>query len=845
MSIPHAPVLTQVLNEAADIAQSTNQTLTTGHVLLAFFTVHNAAERLLRERNINEDRLLDLVEGKLVEHPEALHKVLAKAEQVASSCGASEADCLHVLYGMTRERTCCAIDLLKRTGEPVASLRQKAMGIINQSMPVWLGKADDTARSHVSSVRPRSSRRSARSDLPRPGMSAALRWAPPLIEPDRKRKAPNPSELEQLRRQKLDRTVEPTPVDSAPAAKLPSSLPADLDDLAAHWALDPDTYPWLTSLGRNLSVEAARENLDPLIGRDTEIVSLIDILGKRRANNPCLLGEPGVGKTAVVEGLALRLVEDPPTDSLGDTIIVELDVGSLLIGTHLRGSFSEKLQGVKEEVKRSERVVVFFDELHTLVGAGATGDGAQDAANELKAALARGEFPCIGATTTDEWKKHIESDPARQRRFSPVLIKEPSVDEAKEMLEQIVTPYAEHHGVVYNDDAVSAAAELSARYIVDRHLPDKAIALLDLAGSRAARAGDREVTRRHIAKLIATQVDVPVERILSSDTERLLELEKHLANELVGHSGQLQRVCDVIRRNAAGFGSKRPQGSFLFLGPTGVGKTETAKVLARLLHGSEDTMIRFDLSEFSEPHSVARLVGAPPGYVGHDAPGQLTDAIRRRPARVVLLDEIEKAHKEVLQLFLQVLDDGRLTDTHGRTVSFGETIIIMTSNIGADLGQMARPIGFGGTPAPSADQRDSIRDRILKQAQGQLAPELWARIEEKLVFAPLSVDEVREITRRLVASSSDRLEKERGIRYVLDDNAVDFLVSQGGYDSRLGARPMRQVLARIVEAKIASRILEGRLHADEHVLVSTTDRGSLAFLVGEDQESLSQRPARL
>ena len=851
MAIPHAPVLTQVLNEAADIAQATSQTLGTGHLLLAFFTVHNAAERLLREREIDEDRLLDVVDGKLTEHPDALGKVMAKAEQVAGSCGASEADCLHVLYGMTRERTACAFDLLKKTGESVSALRQKAMGIINQSMPVWVAKEEEVARSHVShhGRKNRTSRRTSRSDLPRPGMSAALKWAPPLIEPQRKRRGPAPSELEQLRREKVDRTVEPMPVQSTPVVEAkppasPADKAADLDELAAHWALDPDTFPWLTSLGRNLSVEAAKERLDTLVGRASEIDALIDILGKRRTNNPCLLGEPGVGKTAVVEGLALRLVDDPPTPTLGDKIIVELDVGSLLIGTHLRGSFSEKLQGIKEEVKQSGRVIVFFDELHTLVGAGAAGDGAQDAANELKSALARGEFPCIGATTTDEWKKHIESDPALQRRFYPVLVKEPSVEEAIEMLTQIVGDYGNHHRVSYEATAVAAAVELSARYIVDRHLPDKAIALIDLAGSRAARAGEARVTRTHIARLIAKQAEIPVERVLSSDRERLLGLEKHLSRELVGHTEQLQTVADVIRRNAAGFGSRRPQGSFLFLGPTGVGKTETAKVLAKLLHGSEDSLLRFDLSEFCESQSVARLVGAPPGYIGHDAPGQLTDAVRRRPARVILLDEIEKAHREVLQLFLQVLDDGRLSDTHGRTVSFAETIIIMTSNLGADLGRRSRPIGFGGEGGEDGD-RAAIRARILEAATQLLAPELWARIEEKLVFAPLTADEVREVTRRLVATSSERLEKERGIQYALDDSAVDYLVSQGGYDSRLGARPMRQILSRIVEARIAARILEGRLHADEQVLVSTTDRGTLAFLVGEDRTSLSQRPAQV
>ncbi|MCK6550086.1 ATP-dependent Clp protease ATP-binding subunit, partial [Myxococcota bacterium] len=615
-------------------------------------------------------------------------------------------------------------------------------------------------------------------------------------------------------------------------------------DPATDWLLSPEDYPWLTSLGRNLSVEAARGELDNLVGREKEVEELIDILGKRRANNPCLIGEPGVGKTAVVEGLAVRLVRSAASEALRKKIIVSLDVGALLVGTHLRGSFSEKLQGLKEEVKRSNgRVITFFDELHTLVGAGSTGDGPQDAANELKAALARGDFPCIGATTRDEWIKHVEADAALKRRFYPVLVKEPAPLEAIEMLKRIVPAYATHHHVDYDRDAVHAAVTLSSRYITDRHLPDKAIALLDLAGSRAARAGTSVVTKELVAELVSEQTDLPIERLLASDRERLLELERHLAREVVGHRKQLHRIAEVIRRNAAGFSSRRPQGVFLFIGPTGVGKTETAKAIAKVLHGSEDQMLRFDLSEFSEAHAVARLVGAPPGYVGHDAGGQLTEAVRRRPGRVVLFDEIEKAHRDVLQLLLQILDEGRLTDGRGQTVSFAEAIVVLTSNLGADLARARRPIGFSG--GSSDKERAELEELILARAREGLAPELWGRIEERLVFAPLNKEEVREIARLLAAESSRRLFRERGITYTLDDSAIDYLVDQGGYDLSLGARPMRAILSRIVEAPIAARILEGRLHADEHVHVTTRDNGGLLFRADEDPTSLSQRPKSL
>lgn len=847
MSIPHAPVLTQVLNEATDIARATDQALTSGHVLLAFFTVHNAAERLLKDRGVDEDKLLDIVSGKMSEPPDTLADVISRAEQIAAGCGAPNTDCLHVLYAITRAKASAGFVLLKGTGEPVAALRQRALGILTGAMPVWVADEEvvrrdsRTAASHVRRSNKRS-RRSVRSELPRAGMSKELQWSPPKIDRTRPPLPVAVSTFDPRPRSRVGRTVQPPVVESR-VAPPPSVLKVSEDDPAEPWLLDPDRYPWLTSLGRNLSAEAAREGLDDLVGRERELDQIIDIIGKRRANNPCLLGEPGVGKTAVVEALAKRLVEDPPSNALAAKIIVELDVGSLLIGTHLRGSFSEKLQGIREEVKDSGRVIIFFDELHTLVGAGSTGDGAQDAANELKAGLARGEFPCIGATTMDEWKKHVEPDPALTRRFYPVMITEPCAEQAAAMITHVIDAYAEHHQTAYEPDAVMAACLLSQRFIVDRHLPDKAIALLDLAGSRASRAGRRKVTREDVGALVAEQAEIPIERVLSSDRARLLELEGQLAEYIVGHADKLARIAEVIRRNAAGFGSQRPQGSFLFLGPTGVGKTETAKILAKLLHGSEEALLRFDLSEFSESHAVARLVGAPPGYIGHDAGGQLTEAMRRRPARVLLLDEIEKAHRDVLQVFLQILDDGRLTDSHGRTVSFSESIIVMTSNLGADLSRIARPIGFGDRTAPDAEA-DETSTAILESARASLAPELWGRIEERLVFAPLSVDEVREVTRRLAASSSKRLTKERGIEYVLDDTAVDFLVAQGGYDARLGARPMRQVLSRIVEGPIAARILEGRLHADETVLVSTTERGTLAFLVGEDRTSLSQRPVR-
>jgi ATP-dependent Clp protease ATP-binding subunit ClpC len=878
-----------VLREADDIADATGQAPSTAHLLLAFFTTRNPAERLLRERGLDEDRLLGVVDPARRERVDARREVVDRAAQIAAGCGARAIDTLHVLVAITRAEDTLAWGLLSATGERMGVLRTRALGSLTGAVPRWLepaaraGEARTDARVSTAARWGRTGLPAAHGGPPSAALSdrdarqraQATAWTPPVIaqpgsspralpasavhpraaprRPEEPPRAERPSSTTDARRAEVARAptqarLRPEPAREAarverPAARPnpeppppvpePADEPRGAPDPAAGWLLSPTSYPWLTSLGRNLTAEAARGELDRLVAREREVEALIEILGKRRANNPCLVGEPGVGKTAVVEGLAARLVQEGRDNPLARKILVSLDVGALLVGTHLRGSFSEKLQGLKEEVKRSRgRVIVFFDELHTLVGAGSSGDGPQDAANELKAALARGDFPCIGATTHDEYTAHVERDPALKRRFVPLLIKEPSPPEAVEMLRQLMPEYAAHHGVVYPDEALVAAVNLTGRFIT-------AIAALDLAGSRAARARLEVVTRELVAEVVAERVDLPVERVLGSDRARLLDLEQVLEREVVGHRRQLARIAEVVRRNAAGFSGRRPHGVFLFLGPTGVGKTETAKALARILHGSEDTMIRLDLSEFSEAHAVARLVGAPPGYVGHDAGGQLTEAVRKRPGRVILLDEIEKAHRDVLQLLLQVLDEGRLTDGHGRTVSFAEAVIVMTSNLGADAPQARRRIGFGD----EGEDRAELEARTLERAREQLAPELWGRIEDRLVFAPLERAEVKRIARLLAVDSSRRLARERGITYELDDAAVEYLLEQGGFDPDHGARPMRQVLARIVEAPIAARILEGRLHADEHVVVSTRESGALVFMVG-DGTTLSQLPRR-
>ncbi|HVE85623.1 MAG TPA: AAA family ATPase, partial [Myxococcales bacterium] len=583
--------------------------------------------------------------------------------------------------------------------------------------------------------------------------------------------------------------------------------------------------------GRNLTALARAGKLDPVIGRGKEIEEVIDILGKRRTNNPVLVGEPGVGKTAVVEGVAQRLLE--ARGGLGDKVLVEVDIAQLLAGTQLRGSFSEKLNELKDEVRKADgRVVVFIDEIHTLIGAGSTGEGPQDAANELKAAMARGEFPCVGATTHDEYRRFITQDAALERRFTPVVVNEPSVNETIGILDGVIGRYASHHGLSYAPEALEACAVLAARYVSDRFLPDKAISIADLAGSRCRREGRNRVQAQDVARIVAKLAGVPEERLLVTDSTRLLELESDLRRRVIGHESVVDRIARVVRRNYAGFSSRRPMGSFLFLGPTGVGKTEMARALADALFGSRDALVRIDMSELSEAHSASRLVGAPAGYVGYGDGGQLTEPVRRRPSSVVLLDEIEKSSREVQMLLLQVLEEGRLTDGKGRHIDFSNTVVVMTTNLGAEaFAPRARAVGFSAAAEPgpgAAVTGDRELDQACEVARRSLPAELWNRIDERLPFRPLREMDVAKIAELLLQESSRRLSSERGIEYVAGEDVVGHLLRSGGFDPQLGARPMRQTVQRLVEAPLADRILKGEFATGDRVRVAVL-AGNLSF----------------
>ncbi|HZU06220.1 MAG TPA: ATP-dependent Clp protease ATP-binding subunit [Chloroflexota bacterium] len=639
--------------------------------------------------------------------------------------------------------------------------------------------------------------------------------------------------------------------------------------------------PVIDQLGMDLTAAARAGKLDPVIGREREIERVIQILSRRTKNNPALIGEPGVGKTAIVEGLAQRIAAGDVPETLIGKRLLTLDIGSLVAGTKYRGEFEERLKKIIEEVKNSGNCILFIDELHTLVGAGAA-EGAVDAANILKPSLARGELQTIGATTLDEYRKYIERDAALERRFQPVLVEEPTIEETIEILRGIKERYEQHHRLEISDEAIKAAAELAARYVPDRFLPDKAIDLMDEAASRvrmqrssappslrdairglesvqsekeaaisaqqyelAAELRDREaklrsrieklesgwqsqqgaekpvVTAEDIAHVVSMWTGIPVMRIAEEESARLLRMEEALRSRVVGQEEAISVVSRAVRRARAGLKDpKRPIGSFIFLGPTGVGKTELARALAEFMFGSEDALIRIDMSEFMERHSVARLVGAPPGYVGYDEGGQLTEAVRRKSYSVILLDEIEKAHPDVFNILLQILDDGRLTDAKGRRVDFRNTIVIMTSNVGAELIRRQSSLGFSVARDEAKTEEEAyqkMKEKVLGEMKNLFRPEFLNRIDATVVFRSLSRDDIRKIVDLMLQRVRGEL-TEQQIKIEVTDAAKDLLMERG-YDPVFGARPMRRAIQNLIEDPLAEALLEGRFKSGDTVLI--------------------------
>jgi ATP-dependent Clp protease ATP-binding subunit ClpC len=799
----------QIANEEAE--RLSHNYIGTEHLLLGLVKEENGiAGRVLREMGAKPDRVAEMVErmtgtgrrsssaGKLELTPRT-KQVLEFAVEEARKLSHNYIGTEHLLLGLIRHADGVAIDVLRQLGLTPDRIRRETLRAIQQEQP-------DTARASI----------------------------PSIIQKKERPKTP---------------------------------------------ALD--------QLATDLTALAEQGKLDPVIGRETEIERVIQILARRTKNNPSLIGEPGVGKTAIVEGLAQRIVNGQTPEPLLGKRVMQLDVGSLVAGTMYRGQFEERLKRVIEEVKISD-TILFIDEVHMLVGAGSAGSSV-DAANILKPALARGEFQCIGATTLNEYRKYIESDAALERRFQPVYVEEPTPEMAIEILRGVKAAYEAHHKLKISDEAIQAAVRLSARYVPDRYLPDKAIDLIDESASRvrmykspqsinlqrafrelrqiqkmredlyaegryeeATQMRERErelveqieqlrtqfdpntegavVTADDIAEVVAMWTGIPVKRIAATESERLIHLEDELRKRVVGQEEAITTIAKAVRRARAGLKDpKRPMGSFIFLGPTGVGKTELTKALAEQLFGSEDALLVLDMSEFMERHTVSRLVGAPPGYVGYDDAGQLTEAVRRRPYTIVVFDEIEKAHPDVFNMLLQIMEEGRLSDARGRKVDFRNTCIIMTSNVGAEMIKRESKLGFNvkqDEHKAAEAQFAEIKEKLLGQLKRLFRPEFLNRVDATIVFRPLTKDQIAQIVTLELNKVQKRL-AEHNITLEVSEEAKQYLAEKG-YDPDYGARPLRRVIQSEVEDVLSDGLLSGQFSDNSRILIGLVD-GKLTF----------------
>ncbi|MBK8937584.1 MAG: AAA family ATPase [Polyangiaceae bacterium] len=830
---------------ASELAAGRKERPTTVHLLAAVAGRAGVASRLLVDRGLDKEGLLKAGRSFDEEIPDALERALAHARDVAKrSRGAVstdgtdrrqpsispdskllllEASSLHLLVALLGERRFAAFRALALSGVDAVRLRSSALTLAMGVVP---------ARREVvrAELAPRPALAPARSPAPAPARSSAPPLAPPrggptvvpLLPPALPRGATPQEKSPPHRHRASRRRHEPTgtakpvstapPASSRPSAAPPSSPRGDRagrpNGARPSAKLDPDIAPLISAI----ALERAPSEHPRVVAREDEIERALDVLAKHRGNAPCLVGPAGVGKSSVGAALAGALARD------GERL-VEVPASALVAGTGARGALAERISTLFEEARKLGSVVVFVDDLHELLAAG------DEAVAELKVQLGRGDVRFVTATSTESYRRLVEADPQLSRRLVALELEEPDEEDAFLMVRAAAAQLEPHHGVRYDVEALAAAVGWSIRYLPSRALPDKAIGALDYAGARVKRTkrndalpGPRTVGLAELAEAMSELASVPRERLLETDRQRMLGLEAYLAKRVVGHVGPLSKIAGQLRKSAAGLQGSRPLGSFLLVGPTGVGKTETAKALAEALFGASDAMTRVDLSEYAEAHAVARLIGAPPGYVGHDAGGQLTEAVRRRPYQVLLLDEIEKAHEEVLLAFLQVLDEGHMTDGRGRRVDFSNVVVVCTSNLGSrDVTSAARgkAVGFARAGGPSTE---GLSDIAVQSAKKALPLELFNRFDEVLFFAPLSRPEIAKVARYVLSELSDAL-AARDVRLEIEDAVVERLLDAGGYDPELGARPMKRTVARLVEGPIAELILKGELPSGSVALV--------------------------
>lgn len=764
----------QVLAEAGDIAGRAGKKLDSSHLVLAVFTVPCEAQSILIEKRLVVDSILDSLPVPEIEAPETVGVIYSTAAQISSNLGSRQVTSVHLLMAVSRITSSHAARVLEKAGLPMFALRTHAMAhltdprlkraaterliatgspLVDSGLPI----------THLEVGKAPSRKSGSNGTRPSPRVSAV----PATMDDDHE-----PVEFTVINGHSSKSTAPP----EFHRDPVPETA-AGVEDHLHGFALDPEEYPTLVSLGRNLTHEAEQGLLDPLIGRQKDLEVVVDILCKRRSNNPLLLGDPGVGKTALVEGLASLIVtgaKDLPS-GLEGKVIVGLSVADLLAGTSMRGSFAARLRDLKDEVLvANRRVILFIDEIHTLIGAG-VGDGSLDAANDLKGALARGEFPCIGATTFGEYQRYIQPDSALERRFENVTLREPTQEEADRILQGVASIYEEFHGVRFNEDALRASVRLTDRFIADRSLPAKAIDLLDRAGARVGREDRVQVERLDIVSVLAGLVDLPLEFLSVSPAEGLRGMEEFLSRTIVGHDECLRKIARTLGQNWARFGSRRPLGSFVFAGARGLGKRTTAQAIADFLFGSSQAFMEVDLSDYSEVHSLSHLIGSPPGYVGHEEGGLLADTLTRRPFQVILWHHVEQAHQSVQGLLSQILIEGTATDRRGRRMDFRNTIHVLSASLDSGSGSTGngRTMGFGveGESQGESQSTASITNRCKRFLPGDLV----AAVDKVLAFRSLSEDALGELTQRMIRLFTADLERDSGVHFQVDPPLLEAL----------------------------------------------------------------------